>query len=178
MKQTAFSSHFMRRISSLKTPSSEWTCLQCRHLALTSVFRPATSASILASKRQYARSANPSIPGNDPDSFTERLRRKIWKQDKPQDQADPYGDKSIIDRDKKKSQKAARSQEPAAASPVDDGYTPATNWDGLDRIGGPTGWWEEAWDEEHQFERYGLLMSPNAHEVDFFQVHGISRVGK
>lgn len=41
-------------------------------------------------------------------------------------------------------------QEPTSV--VDDpDYTPAVSGEGLEMIGGPTGWWEEAWDEQHQY---------------------------
>ena len=43
-----------------------------------------------------------------------------------------------------------------AATPLDVDYVPATTWDGLDQIGGAAGWWEAAWDEEHQFQGYAL----------------------
>ena len=33
-------------------------------------------------------------------------------------------------------------------------YVPATTWEGLDQIGGSTGWWEEAWDAENRFTGY------------------------
>ena len=31
---------------------------------------------------------------------------------------------------------------------------PATTWDGLESTGGPTGWWEDAWDKSHPFEGF------------------------
>ena len=37
-------------------------------------------------------------------------------------------------------------------------YVPAATWDGLERIGGAEGWWEEAWDRENQFEGYAMLV--------------------
>ena len=39
----------------------------------------------------------------------------------------------------------------------EEGYEPATSLDQLESIGGPTGWWEEAWDRQHQFNGYILL---------------------
>lgn len=42
-----------------------------------------------------------------------------------------------------------------AMPPVDDSeYTPAVSGEELERIGGPTGWWEQAWDDEHHFQGY------------------------
>ena len=43
----------------------------------------------------------------------------------------------------------------------EESYKPATSLDDLEPIGGPSGWWEEAWDKEHQFKGYVLrLISP------------------
>ncbi|KAL8749012.1 MAG: hypothetical protein Q9184_006973 [Pyrenodesmia sp. 2 TL-2023] len=54
-----------------------------------------------------------------------------------------------------------KEREPAPSSlrnptpPIDDSdYTPALSGEGLESIGGPTGWWEQAWDEEHQFQGF------------------------
>ncbi|KAL9614915.1 MAG: hypothetical protein Q9167_000657 [Letrouitia subvulpina] len=38
----------------------------------------------------------------------------------------------------------------------DPDYKPASTWHGLESIGGPTGWWEKEWDQEHQF--FGYMM--------------------
>lgn len=40
------------------------------------------------------------------------------------------------------------------AKAYDPDYEPATSWDGLPKIGGPTGWWEKVWDEDNKFQRY------------------------
>lgn len=44
---------------------------------------------------------------------------------------------------------------PLDTVPVDDvDYKPAVSGEELERVGGPSGWWEEAWDAEHQFAGY------------------------
>lgn len=49
-------------------------------------------------------------------------------------------------------------QNPYFVAPTPDqaaqeqGYTPATSLEQLEPIGGPTGWWEDAWDKENQFQ--------------------------
>ncbi|KAL8751640.1 MAG: hypothetical protein Q9199_006281 [Rusavskia elegans] len=41
-----------------------------------------------------------------------------------------------------------------ATEPLDDDpyYTPATSGEELEMVGGPSGWWEKAWDEAHRFQ--------------------------
>ncbi|KAL8715181.1 MAG: hypothetical protein Q9220_001139 [cf. Caloplaca sp. 1 TL-2023] len=36
-------------------------------------------------------------------------------------------------------------------------YTPAVSGESLESIGGPTGWWEEGWDEQNQFKGYHTI---------------------
>ncbi|KAL8922153.1 MAG: hypothetical protein Q9208_005348 [Pyrenodesmia sp. 3 TL-2023] len=54
-----------------------------------------------------------------------------------------------------KERETAPSPSPDPTPPIDDpDYTPALSGEGLETIGGPTGWWEQAWDEEHQFQGF------------------------
>ncbi|MCJ1477174.1 hypothetical protein MMC13_005845 [Lambiella insularis] len=104
-------------------------------------------------------------------SATESIRRKIWGTDEPPGQADPYGDASLLDRTKQLSQEpevlesksTSEQDEKAEKTAAYADYVPATTWDGLDHIGGATGWWEEAWDEEHQFE--GFMTVPRTESL-------------
>ena len=43
-----------------------------------------------------------------------------------------------------------------AAKPEPDlsTYEPASTWDGLEKVGGYEGWWEEKWDPYHQFDGF------------------------
>ncbi|MCJ1386501.1 hypothetical protein MMC17_009627 [Xylographa soralifera] len=95
--------------------------------------------------------------------YTEKIRRKIWGTQDPPGQADPYGDASILDQTKKQTPKpepelmdqvSTAKDKPLSSSAAYADYVPANTWDGLDHIGGATGWWEEAWDEEHQFTSF------------------------
>ena len=44
-------------------------------------------------------------------------------------------------------------------------YVPATTWEGLDQIGGSTGWWEEAWDAENRFTGYDFDYEAHSYEA-------------
>lgn len=160
MKQVVPSGHFGRLIHPFATFCSGRICLQCRNQAPRSILRPRVPVSTPPSNRRYANTGGYSDPGADPNSLSERLRRKIWKQDEPEDLADPYGDRDIVDRDQKQYRNTVEAQETAVAPKASqepalpDNYIPASTWDGLERIGGATGWWEDAWDQEHQFEGY------------------------
>ena len=93
------------------------------------------------------------------DKVADKMRKKIWGTETPPGQEDPYGDRSFVGERNKNmaedNQESADTSEIAVASEqaIDQGeYVPATTWDGLEHIGGATGWWEDAWDQEHQFK--------------------------
>ena len=95
--------------------------------------------------------------------FSEKIRQKIWGTKDTPGQADPYGDASVFDQTKKQAEPELVDEIPTTGdkdiskSDAYADYVPATTWDGLDHIGGATGWWEEAWDEEHQFNGCVIL---------------------
>ena len=91
--------------------------------------------------RRHASTASGNIP------FTEKLRRRIWGSETPPGQEDPY--KSIKDQTEQVDPLPVTAEGQATAAQLD--YVPATTWEGLDQIGGATGWWEEAWDAEHKY---------------------------
>lgn len=155
----------MRQVFPPSRLASGYICSQCRHRGFTiarnaGVFFPPASSSL---RRRYASS------GGDESSFTERIRKRLW-QTEPPGQKDPYnineGDDALradearrVEEEKAAAEKARRAEEEKAIR--DSGkkldsqsgqYVPATTWDGLERVGGPTGWWEEAWDKVHQFK--------------------------
>jgi hypothetical protein len=72
---------------------------------------------------------------------------------------DPYGNQSLFDQTDNPKEDLSEANDTPTISPelAKQNYIPATSWDGLDRIGGASGWWEEAWDAEHQFEGYTQL---------------------
>lgn len=140
----------MRRALPLNGLASGYICLQCRHR----VFALPRNARILhpvsTSSRHYASS------GNDESTFSERIRRRLWKTEPPGPE-DPYSHEKW---DAQKAAKAAdrRAKEnaivtnPTGQDSAGEHYVEATTWDGLEQIGGATGWWEEAWDRMNQFE--------------------------
>ncbi|KAH8808548.1 ribosomal subunit 39S-domain-containing protein [Xylogone sp. PMI_703] len=94
--------------------------------------------------------------------FTEKVRRRIWGTDKPPGQADPYGEPSFVEKLKQQrtSEREFQERQEAQAArtvPTDlTGYEPATNWDGLERVGGYGNWWKENWDPEHTFVGFAI----------------------
>ena len=136
-----------------------FVCLHCRHRSALAAQKGALSTSIPIPTQRHASSTSDNIP------FSEKIRRKIWGTDNPPGQEDPYGGLSIaeqrraMDKNKKDPGVLAEAGPEAGVVPPDaaaSNYVPATTWDGLEQIGGATGWWEEAWDNEHPFHRYVL----------------------
>jgi hypothetical protein len=131
---------------STRIPST-YLCLACKHR--TTPF-----------STSFLRAA----PSNEKASFTEKVRQKIWGTHQPPGLEDPYGDGSVFDRTKKREQRQriqAREQEPEeapveveeTATEVEETETDntrsfgrserATNWDGLQWVGGGTLWQPE-----------------------------------
>ena len=135
MKQSLSSGNLAYRIFPSIQSTHGFVCFECRRRASKLAFRASALTSIPLSSRRYASSE----PDPDPDSFSERLRRKIWKQDESLDETNLGVGKN-----------ASQSSTPKKAHLKD--YIPATTWEGLEQVGGPTGWWEEAWDRDHYFE--------------------------
>lgn len=50
-----------------------------------------------------------------------------------------------------------RPPAPPGATTDEQDYQAATSGEGLEMIGGRTGWWEKAWDEQFQFKGYASL---------------------
>ncbi|KAI4177250.1 MAG: hypothetical protein LQ348_005867 [Seirophora lacunosa] len=120
----------------LPQSTSRHVCLQCRYRAslqqVPSRPRAAASYSSPLHHRTYATSLVETFQEN----LSQGIRKRIFKDDEvpPQDEnRDP----------------------PLDTVPVDDvDYKPAVSGEELERVGGPSGWWEEAWDAEHQFAGY------------------------
>lgn len=139
------------------TVARGFVCLQCRHRSALAAHRGALSTSIPIPLQRHASSTSSS------DSVSQKIRRKLWGTDNPPGQEDPYGGPSQIEQKKSKVKKdpvAGAEKAPGAGVVPSDtaasNYVPATTWDGLDQIGGATGWWEEAWDQGHPFRGYVL----------------------
>ena len=89
--------------------------------------------------------------------FRERMRRKIWGTDQPPGQKDPYARKGTPGAAPNVPKKKPRKEPDSSLAAADD-YVPAVTWDGLEQVGGASGWWEEAWDKEHPFKGCALLL--------------------
>ena len=120
--------------------SSPYLCSVCKHQA----------ASFSTSRIRAAR--NIKVP------LTEKIRQRIWGTNSPPGLEDPYGGKGVFE----KTRGRAEVEEPEergrlrAAKPEPDlsTYEPASTWDGLEKVGGYEGWWEENWDPYHQFDGF------------------------
>lgn len=149
------SSSFLRCLPLSSPGTSRYICYHCRRRRYAIRSTSLSPSTVVTTRRNASTSREKT-------SATEIIRRKIWGSQEPLGQADPYGDASVLDRTKQRAQEP-ELPEPASAPTQDEAaekaathtdYVPATTWDGLDHIGGATGWWEEAWDEEHQFDGY------------------------
>jgi len=90
---------------------------------------------------------------NEPKSFSEKLRRKIWGTDNPPGPEDPYSNASIFDETKKTQESKPEERRVAASADLGD-YEAAVVWDGLEKVGGFGNWWKDNWDAEHQFKGF------------------------
>ena len=113
---------------------------QCRNHAI----KQAQRATITTSASRAAEQ-NGQLP------FSEKLRRKIWGTDTPPGQADPYTKQPKDVKGASASEERGTHENSTLVADPQLDYVPASTWDGLEQIGGATGWWEDAWDKEHQF---------------------------
>ena len=138
----------------LKTSRSSpktFICHRCRCLTQKSHFTTTRQAR-----------ASPEEPQK-PD-LTTRLRRRIWGTETPPGQKDPYRrltpeEKAaeLLEQESIAEGKQNASQDTAteiARRQSAGEYLPAQNWDGLERIGGATGWWEEEWDRNNVYRGF------------------------
>ena len=140
--------------------SSLFVCRQCRYQAAQHPQTRALSSNAVRGQKKGWGSR-----------LSETFRKRIWGTDTPPRQKDPSreegkalrrGTQAQRDDGERAASEEERMQGRGKSKPqqIDESnYVPATNWDGLMAIGGPTGWWEEAWDEEHQFEGWDCLLS-------------------
>ncbi|KAL9009372.1 MAG: hypothetical protein Q9173_005597 [Seirophora scorigena] len=121
----------------LPQSSSPHVCLQCRYRRTSLQQVPSTpltaaSYSTPLLHRTYATSPLETFQEN----FSQGIKKRIFKDDE------------VPPRD-------GNRDPPLDTVPVDDvDYKPAVSGEELERVGGPSGWWEEAWDAEHQFAGY------------------------
>lgn len=137
MKQSARIREAVRYASQSLNPGGSYVCFQCRQKAF--LWSQRTTPSPLLT---YLQGRNSSSFSNE-SAFTRNLRKKLWGKNDPGPQES-----------ESEAELAALDEIDDASLPLADTaeYIPATNWDGLEAIGGAEGWWEEAWDQEHRFE--------------------------
>ncbi|KAL8986897.1 MAG: hypothetical protein Q9177_003846 [Variospora cf. flavescens] len=116
-------------------PSSRHVCLQCRYRA---ALQQAPSRRLISPypdpllQRTYATGALEEFQ----EKLSEGMRKRVFRDGQGSPPDEPL-------------------KPPRDDTPVDDiDYKPAVSGEELERVGGPSGWWEEAWDEEHQFVGY------------------------
>ena len=152
------------RALSAERSRTPFVCSRCRNSVLFAA--DSSSPSLIQSIQRRAESTGDKLP------FGEKLRRKIWGTDKPPGQRNPYEQLTPEERAKQLEEREIEEREASASrekqlfdrasdqeyadapAPITDGYVPAATWDGLDQVGGAHGWWEEAWDQEHQFVKW------------------------
>ena len=142
-------------LSASSSSPSQYVCLHCRHRASVrqTVVSPAFSP-VAFNRRSYA--TEPSIPDKFQAYFNKTIGKRLFKDGKipgTVDETDQPDDKPAT----------PPGVEETALEPLNDDpyYKPATSGEGLEAVGGPTGWWEKAWDEEHQFQGYGHPNDPS-----------------
>ena len=127
----------------------DFVCLQCRHRAARAA--SVTTSGVAAGRTQRNVSTSSSAAASTT-PFTERLRKRIWGTNEPPGSENPYGEKSVLDSVKAKRDAERVKDLGPRSEPLQDDYVPSKSWEGLEHIGGATGWWEDAWDQENQFQ--------------------------
>ncbi|KAI9856000.1 MAG: hypothetical protein M1813_009325 [Trichoglossum hirsutum] len=143
-----------RPINVLRDPPAPSTinpryCSVCRSRRIPPLPRATASFSTLPSRP--ARRQSSADSGKTP--FTERLRQKLWGTESPPGQVDPYNKHDRRTR-------TGGDEVPVAAAEGTEAYSPATTWDGLEHVGGFSGWWEKNWDPEHGFKASMCFIPP------------------
>ncbi|MCJ1355689.1 MAG: hypothetical protein MMC33_005681 [Icmadophila ericetorum] len=124
------------RLSVRSSPSSSYVCLHCRRRGALPYHQTSTLSTSVSRKAADK-------------SFTGRLRRGIWGTDTPPGAEDPYTQRPSPEPVEDSNAALLGTKKP---KPIDQvGYEPAVTWDGLEHIGGASGWWEADWDRDHQF---------------------------
>ncbi|KAL8801984.1 MAG: hypothetical protein Q9182_004113 [Xanthomendoza sp. 2 TL-2023] len=133
------SSCLSRPVTPFRASTTRYICLQCRHRVARQYLAPrANPTSTPSLHRTYA--TEPGLPDRIQNYFAERIAPKMFKGGEiPKAE----GDTADI---------PTNNEEVTEADDID--YKPATSGEELEAIGGPSGWWEKAWDEEHQFQGF------------------------
>ncbi|KAL8766968.1 MAG: hypothetical protein Q9209_006380 [Squamulea sp. 1 TL-2023] len=132
--------------SCFSTFSSPYVCLHCRHHA--SLRQPSLLPAVLSisiHRRNYA--TEPTIPDKFQAFFNRTVGKRLFKDGKI-----PTTEEEIANRPEKEPAIPPSNEQPTDSIDDDPFYTPATSGVDLEAVGGPIGWWEKAWDEEHQYQ--------------------------
>lgn len=141
---------------SLAHSNSRYVCLQCRYRASLQKAPPrhprnGTYSSLLL-RRTYATGKKPAGRIEKfQDAVTVMLSKTFFKE----------GHQPHLEEQAEKADRPDQPPEDPVPAPVvdDPDYAPAVSGEDLETIGGPTGWWEEAWDAEHQYYGYDVGQS-------------------
>lgn len=142
--------HARLHLSSRTKPKNTYICIQCR---INTQLHQFSTSGTNGAPQERAR----------PIDFTERLRRRIWGTDTPPGPPPIYRKLSpeeealaAAEFDELETENAiARDTATEVARQQEAGqYKPAEDWTGLEKIGGPKGWWEEAWDRENVYQGF------------------------
>ncbi|KAI9778873.1 MAG: hypothetical protein M1839_007836 [Geoglossum umbratile] len=141
-----------RSIGVLRDPpalpsTAQRSCSACR--SHRHLLPRATTTNFSTQPSRPARRQNNTEPEKIP--LTERIRRKLWGTEKPPGQEDPYDQRNRRTRavsTETVDEEASRT----AVAKEGETYVPASTWDGLEHVGGFSGWWEQNWDPEHAFK--------------------------
>ncbi|KAL8802992.1 MAG: hypothetical protein Q9200_006389 [Gallowayella weberi] len=138
-----FSSSLSIPVIPLRPSTSRYICLQCRHRVARQYPAPRSNPTTTPSlHRTYA--TEPGLPDRIQKFVAERIAPKLFKGGEIP-KADDKADEDTANT-------PAKDAEVTKTEDID--YKPATSGEDLEAIGGPSGWWENAWDEEHQFQGF------------------------
>lgn len=133
----------------LPQTTSRHVCLQCRYRATLQQSQPSPlrviPKSVPSIQRKYASTGIDRLQ----DGLTGFIAKRIFKK----------GEGEIVEQPPEDGAVPVATQE-SSPTVEDADYTPAVTGDMLERVGGPSGWWEEAWDERHQFSGYEHCQRP------------------
>ena len=136
-----------------KISQANFICMQCRIRATTAVRRPNPPISLSYLSRRHAAS-----------SFTDRLRRKLFRSEVPPGAEDPYGKEGNFERMRREREQEGKELESEEEMIDPSGYVRATTIEGLEFIGGPD-WGLAEWEAQKPFQ--GLVYVYCGH-CDFY----------
>lgn len=143
----------MRRATRVSQSTFDAICTRTRTASYTHIAPVPRCTACLQSSYRFSTSTHSSA------SFSDRIRSRLWKKDKAQEETDPDGqfrqnasaqDEQAAEGTEEPLSDLMDSESPAYKEAMKT-YQPASTWDDLNQIGGQDGWWKENWDPEHVF---------------------------